>query len=71
MLEYGFQPQVDFNSYKKVQVQLEGNREIGYGFDTNSDFRLVTQKRATNNPKNPYTIGTDYRAITQKRVTAQ
>ena len=48
-------------AYQKVQVQLEGN----------SDFRLVGQKRPTNNPKNPYTIGTDYRAITQKRVTAQ
>lgn len=37
MLEYGFQPQVDFNSYKKVQVQLEGN----------SDFRAISQKRLT------------------------
>ena len=44
---------------------------INYGFEENSDFRLVAQKRVTNNPKNPYTIGTDYRAITQKRVTAQ
>ena len=44
---------------------------INYGFEENSDFRLVAQKRPTNNPKNPYTIGTDYRAITQKRVTAQ
>lgn len=42
-----------------------------YGFNENSDFRLVSQKRITNNPKNPYTIETDYRAITQKRVTAQ
>ena len=48
-------------AYQKVQVQLEGN----------SDFRLVAQKRPTNNPKNPYTIGTDYRAIAQKRPTAQ
>lgn len=32
---------------------------------------MITQKRVTNNPKNPYTIETDYRAITQKRVTAQ
>ena len=44
---------------------------ISYGFEENNDFRLVTQKRATNNPKNPYTIGTDYRAIAQKRPTAQ
>lgn len=35
-------------------------RMIGYGFDINSDFRLVSQKRITNNPKNPYTIETDY-----------
>lgn len=28
MLEYGFEPQVDFNMYKKVQVQLEGKRKI-------------------------------------------
>ena len=48
-------------AYQKVQVQLEGN----------SDFRLVGQKRPTNNLKNPYTIGTDYRAIAQKRPTAQ
>lgn len=32
---------------------------------------MVGQKRATNNPKNPYTIETDYRAIIQKRLTAQ
>lgn len=38
MLEYGFQPQVDFNSYKKVQVQLEGNREIRREF---SDYIIT------------------------------
>lgn len=38
MLEYGFQPQVDFNSYKKVQVQLEGNREIRREF---SDYEIT------------------------------
>lgn len=32
---------------------------------------MVSQKRPTNNPKNPYTIETDYRAISQKRLTAQ
>ena len=44
---------------------------ISYGFEENSDFRLVAQKRPTNNLKNPYTIGTDYRAIAQKRPTAR
>lgn len=38
MLGYGFQPQVDFNSYKKVQVQLEGNREIRREF---SDYEIT------------------------------
>ena len=38
MLEYGFKPQVDFNSYKKVQVQLEGNREIRREF---SDYEIT------------------------------
>lgn len=38
MLEYGFQSQVDFNSYKKVQVQLEGNREIRREF---SDYEIT------------------------------
>lgn len=38
MLEYGFQAQVDFNSYKKVQVQLEGNREIRREF---SDYEIT------------------------------
>ena len=36
------------------------NRMISYGFEENSDFRLVTQKRATNNPKNPITTYIDY-----------
>ena len=35
-------------------------RMISYGFEENSDFRLVTQKRATNNPKNPITTYIDY-----------
>ena len=46
-------------------------KKYKFNLKENSDFRLVAQKRVTNNPKNPYTIGTDYRAITQKRVTAQ
>lgn len=35
-------------------------RMISYGFEENSDFRLVAQKRATNNPKNPITTYIDY-----------
>ncbi|WP_337970126.1 phage antirepressor KilAC domain-containing protein [Virgibacillus salexigens] len=31
------------------------NRMKAYGFVENSDFVLVTQKRETNNPRNPYT----------------
>jgi anti-repressor protein len=31
-----------------------------YGFEENQDFTLVTQKRVTNNPKNPYTEQKDY-----------
>ena len=36
------------------------NRMISYGFEENSDFRLVGQKRPTNNPKNPITTYIDY-----------
>lgn len=35
-------------------------RMIGYGFVENVDYTLITQKRVTNNPKNPYTEETDY-----------
>lgn len=31
-----------------------------YGFEPNRDYKLVTQKRETNNPKNPLTEYTDY-----------
>lgn len=37
------------------------NRRIKkYGFEENTDFTLLTQKRVTNNPKNPTTKQTDY-----------
>lgn len=36
------------------------NRMIDYGFEENTDYILVAQKRATNNPKNPYTTQTDH-----------
>lgn len=35
-------------------------RKIEYGFTENEDFALVTQKRATNNPKNPETEYIDH-----------
>ena len=35
-------------------------RMFEYGFNENIDYRLVTQKRETNNPKNPYTTYTDH-----------
>ena len=54
-----------------TQFTIWFNRMCEYGFNENSDFRLIAQKRPTNNPKNPYTIGTDYRAIAQKRPTAR
>lgn len=31
-----------------------------YSFEENADYILVTQKRETNNPKNPVTEFTDY-----------
>lgn len=36
------------------------NRMIGYGFEENTDYILVTQKSLTNNPRNPYTNQTDH-----------
>ena len=35
-------------------------RMTAYGFEENQDFILVTQKKVTNNPKNPYTEQKDY-----------
>lgn len=35
-------------------------RMTAYGFEENADYILVTQKRETNNPKNPVTEFTDY-----------
>nr|WP_245879775.1 phage antirepressor KilAC domain-containing protein [Trichococcus patagoniensis] len=36
------------------------NRMKEYGFEENSDYGLVVQKRSTNNPKNPYTEVVDH-----------
>lgn len=50
--------------HKFLEIRTRFDKWFGrmceYGFEENSDFRLVTQKRVTNNPKNPYTIETDY-----------
>ena len=35
-------------------------RMVAYGFDENIDYLLVSQKRETNNPKNPITTCNDY-----------
>ena len=35
-------------------------RMVGYGFIENEDYTLLTQKRVTNTPKNPYTEEIDY-----------
>lgn len=53
--------------YEQLQVNTKFNdwfkRMVEYGFIENHDFALVTQKRVTNNFKNPYTTFNDY-AIT-------
>lgn len=36
------------------------NRMLKYGFEENTDYLLLTQKRETNNPKNPTTEITDH-----------
>ena len=36
------------------------NRMIDYGFEENTDYILVFEKRVTNNPRNPYTTQTDH-----------
>lgn len=44
----------------KTQFTKWAIRMIEYGFTENIDFILISQKRLTNNPKNPYTEQTDY-----------
>ena len=50
--------------HEKLGVKSKFNdfakRMCGYGFEENIDFILVTQKKVTNNPKNPFTEQTDY-----------
>ena len=50
--------------HEKLGVETRVNdwakRMFKYGFEENIDYILITQKRVTNNPKNPYTEQTDY-----------
>ena len=36
------------------------DRMISYGFEENTDYKVISKKSLTNNPKNPYTIRTDH-----------
>lgn len=50
--------------YNFLEVSTKFNdwikRMFSYGFTENQDYILVTQKRATNNPKNPFTTENDF-----------
>lgn len=52
------------NLHEFLEVKTEYNKWLGrmieYGFSENYDFILVSQKRETNNPKNPITEFTDH-----------
>ncbi|HCX6194811.1 TPA: phage antirepressor KilAC domain-containing protein [Listeria monocytogenes] len=53
----------DLHEFLEVKTKYKDwfPRMIEYGFVENTDFILVAQKRATKNPKNPYTeIAKDY-----------
>lgn len=52
----------ELHEFLEIQTKYSDwfKRMIEYGFDENIDYRLVTQKRATNNPKNPHTTISDH-----------
>lgn len=52
----------ELHEFLEVETRFNDwfKRMCQYGFEENSDFRLVTQKRVTNNPKNPITTYIDY-----------
>lgn len=52
----------ELHEFLKIGTRFDTwfERMISYGFEENSDFRLIAQKRATNNPKNPITTYIDY-----------
>ncbi|MCM8710498.1 phage antirepressor KilAC domain-containing protein [Clostridium sp. SYSU_GA19001] len=52
----------DLHEFLEVKTKYMDwfNRMIEYGFAENIDYIMVTQKRETNNPKNPFTEITDH-----------
>lgn len=44
----------------KTQFTKWCERMFEYGFEENKDYLAISQKRLTNNPKNPYTTESDY-----------
>ncbi|OUL09235.1 oxidoreductase [Sedimentibacter sp. SX930] len=52
----------DLHNFLKVGTQYTKwfERMAEYGFEENQDYVLVSQKRLTNNPKNPYTEAVDH-----------
>ncbi|PNZ83873.1 hypothetical protein CD132_01525 [Staphylococcus microti] len=50
--------------HKRLRIETQYTkwigRMIGYGFEENVDYILVSQKSLTNNPRNPYTNQTDH-----------
>lgn len=52
-LHEGLEVKTKFNDWVTKRIKK-------YSFEENTDFILVTQKKVTNNPKNPYTEQQDY-----------
>lgn len=52
----------DLHDFLEVQTKYADwfKRMCEYGFDENIDYRLVTQKKETNNPKNPFATYTNH-----------
>lgn len=52
----------DLHSFLEIKARYNDwfPRMCAYGFEENRDYTLVTQKRPTNNPKNPWTEITNH-----------
>ena len=52
----------DLHSFLEIKARYNDwfPRMCAYGFEENRDYTLVTQKRSTNNPKNPWTEITNH-----------
>lgn len=52
----------DLHSFLEIKARYNDwfPRMCAYGFEENRDYTLVTQKRLTNNPKNPWTEITNH-----------